>query len=387
MNSKNSISLLATKQFLLSRGWTATAKGKAFESYSAPLQLGLPESFRFILPIQQTSADDASVIEKAIQGIATLYDISPSEISVLLAGNRQDFPQATLGGTSVLSTRLIGQNTEDGSISLRTFEQFIGEAKRLLLDSAAFVVTSSPKLEARPIEAENFLESCRFLQTARGSFITSFEVPDFIVQHHGFDRDEVSAKTIANRLFSILKFVNNKVLTGQQEILTEEFLIENSELISYEILRDIGAIIKRSDSEEIEFSLKSLDKVSRTTTGALTDEKLRDLERFIEFVKENTSAEFPVTAQGYIVELRSSDPGSDRNYVLIRRSIDHTQDLALYLTSDQYREAASAHTNNRIVHVDGMATQLRTKCRMTRINHFQIVQPTANQRAPDPDFS
>lgn len=387
MNSKSSISLFATKQFLLSRGWIATAKSKAFESYSAPSQLGLPENFRFILPIQQVSADDSSIIEKAIQGIANLYDINPSEISVLLAGNRQDFPQAIVGGTSVLSTRIIGKSTDDGSIPLRVFEQFIGEAKRLLLDSAAFVVTGSPKLDTRPIEAENFLESCRFLQTARGSFISSFEVPDFIVQQHGFDRDEVSSKTIAIRLFSLISFVNSKVLTGQQEILTEEFLIENPELVSYEILRDIGAIIKRTDSEEIEFSLKSIDKVERTTTGPITDEKLRDMDRFIEFVKENTSAEFPVNAQGYIVELRSSDPGSDRNYVLIRRSIDHTQDLALYLTSDQYREAASAHTNNRIVHVDGMATQLRTKCRMTRINHFQIVQPTVNQYPPDPDFS
>lgn len=373
----SSISLLAVKRFLLSRGWISITIGRNFETYAPPEKLGLPRDFKFYLPIEQRSTEDAFVTEKAIQSIADLYEISASEISVLLADNRKEFPQAKLGGTSVLSTRLIGSNTSDGSISLRIFDQFIGETKRLLLDSAAFAVTNAPKVEARPVEAENFLEACRFLQTARGSFIASLEVPDFIVQQRGFDRDEVSSKAIANRLFAILKFVTEKVLTGRQDIFSEEFLFERPELISYEMLRDIGLLIKRADSEEIEFALKSLDEVLTTSTGPITDDKLRDMDRFVEFVRENTSAEFPVEARGHIVELRSSDPGRDRNYVLVRRSFDHTQDLAMYLTSDQYREAASAHTSNRFVHVAGMATQLRTKCRMTRISQFNVVQPTA----------
>lgn len=371
------INLVAVKRFLSSRGWVASKVSRGFETYAPPEKLGLPESFRFSLPIEQKSTEDASVIGKAIQSIADLYEINPSEISILLADNRKEFPQAQLGGISVLSTRLIGSNTSDGSISLRIFDQFIGETKRLLLDSAAFAVTNAPKVENRPVEAENFLESCRFLQTSRGSFVASFEVPDFIVQQRGFDREEVSSKTIANKLFAILKFVTESVLKGQQDIFSEEFLFERQELISYETLRDIGLLIKRSDSEEIEFALKSLDEVLKTSTGPITDDKLRDMDRFIQFVKENTSAEFPVDAQGHIVELRSSDPGRDRNYVLVRRSFDHTQDLAMYLTSDQYREAASAHTSNRFVHVTGMATQLRTKCRMTRIAQFKVVQPTA----------
>ncbi len=372
----SSINLFAVKRFLSSRGWVASKASRGFEVYAPPKTLGLPESFRFSLPIEQKSTEDASVIGRAIQSIADLYEISSSEISILLADNRKEFPQAQLGGISVLSTRLIGSNTSDGSIPLRIFDQFIGETKRLLLDAAAFAVTNAPKVETRPAEAENFLEACRFLQTSRGSFIASFEVPDFIVQQRGFDREEVSSKAIANKLFKILEFVTEKVLKGQQDIFTEDFLVERPELISYEMLRDIGLLIKRSDSEEIEFALKSLDEVLKTSTGPITDNKLRDMDRFVEFVKENTSAEFPIEAQGHIVELRSSDPGRDRNYVLVRRSVDHTQDLAMYLTSDQYREAANAHTSNRFVHVSGMATQLRTKCRMTRITQFRVVMPS-----------
>ena len=375
-SNTSSINLFAVKRFLLSRGWHLIKVGRGFESYGPPSHLGLPETFQFILPKEQRASEDSSVILKAIQSIAELYGINPSEITVLLANNRKELPQSLAGSTSVLSTRLIGSSTTDGSISLRIFDQFISETKRLLLDSAAFSVTNSPKLDARPAEAENFLEACRFLQTARGSFVASFEVPDFIVQQRGFDRDEITSKEIAKKLFSILEFVTEKVLKGHQDIFNEDFLFEKSELISYEMFRDISLLIKRTDSEEIEFALKSLDSVFKTSTGPITDEKLRDMDRFVEFVRENTTAEFPVEAQGHIVELRSSDPGKDRNYILVRRSADHAQDLAMYLTSDQYREAASAHTSNRFIHIAGMATQLRTKCRMTRITKFSVVKPT-----------
>jgi hypothetical protein len=376
MSTQNSsFSLIAVKRFLSARGWVSTQKSRDFETFTPPEKLGLPASFKFSLPIEQRSNDDAIVVGKAIQSIAELYGISPSEIAVLVTMNRKEFPQAHLGGISVLSTRLVGLGTSDGSISLKIFDQFINETKRLLLDSAAFAVTNSPKLEVRPVEAENFLDACRFLQTARGSFVASFEVPDFIVQQHGFDRDEVTSKTIAKKLFTVLKFVTDKVLTGNQSIFSEEFLIEQPDVISYEMLRDIALLIKKSDSEEIEFALKSLEEVLTTSTGPITDIKLRDMDRFVDFVRENTSVEFPVDASGHIVELRSSNPGQDRNYVLVRRSHDHTHDLAMYLTSAQYRDAATAHTSNRFIHVTGMATQLRTKSRMTKVTEFRVVQP------------
>jgi hypothetical protein len=380
--SNSSFILIAVKRFLSARGWVVKQQSKGFETFTPPEKLGLPGSFKFSLPIEELSNDDSIVIGNAIQSIAELYGIGASEIAVLVTTNRKEFPQDHLGGISVLSTRLVGSETSDGSISLKIFDQFIGETKRLLLDSAAFAVTNSPKLDVRPVEAESFLDACRFLQTARGSFVASFEVPDFVVQQQGFDRDEVTAKNIARKLFRVLALVTEKVLTGDQDIFSEEFLIERADVISYEMLRDIGMLIRKTDSEEIEFALKSLDEVLMTSTGQITDDKMRDMDRFVEYVKDNTSAEFPVSASGHIVELRSSDPGQDRNYVLVRQSVDHKHDLAMYLTSAQYLDAAIAHTSNRFVHVSGMATQLRTKSRMTKVTEFRVVQPSVPADSP-----
>ncbi len=161
MSSKSStISLIAVKRFLSSRGWMAKRANEKFENYTPPSLLGLPKNFIFTLPIEQLSADDKHVVEKAIQSIANLYDITSSEISVLLTDSRKEYPQANFKGTSVLSTRLIGSNTLDGSISFRVFDQFIGDTKKLLLDAAAFAVTNAPKIEMHPVEAGNFLDAC-----------------------------------------------------------------------------------------------------------------------------------------------------------------------------------------------------------------------------------
>lgn len=366
--STSSNNLDRIKKFLSFRKWQENLRGggSSFKKYYPPQELGLPDNFGFYLPIEQKSPQDIAITENAIQSIAEIYEFSPSEISTLLARDAR-----------VLAARLIGENTNNGSISLRTFDKFINEAKRLLLDSAAFSLNKSPRIERIPIEAENFLEKCRFLQTARGSFIASFEVPDFIVRQRDlYNEEEISSKNVTEKLFSTLKLVTEVVLTGQQDVCSEDFIVNNNNIISYEILRDIGSLIRESDSEEIEFSLKSLENVLKTSTKSITDDKLQKMDKFINFVKNNTSPEFEIKAHGHVVELRSSNPSQDRNYVLVRRSDDRSQDLAMYLTSEQYVEATHAHTSKRFVHISGMATQLRTKCSMTKISQFRVVRPT-----------
>lgn len=376
MNSQtNSVSLSSVKRFLSNRGWHLSRSGKGFEFFKPPQELKLPESFEFALPIQQRSIDDTSVVGRAIRSIAEIYGFTPSEISVLLTERKKLIQSGDSGESSVWSTRLIGPETADGSISLRVFDLFLSEAKKLLLDAAAFAVTNAPRMESRPASADSFFDSCRFLQTERGSFIASFEIPEIVVQQRGFDAEEVTTSAVTAKLIGIIQFIKDRVFNGNQDIFTEEFLLERSDLISYEVLRDFENMLKRSNSEEMEFSLKSLGEVIRVSTGHLSDIKLRDLERFVDFVRDNTTAEFPVDAIGHIVELRSSDPGKDRNYVLVKRSNEHSQDLAMYLTSAQYHVALEAHGSNRSVHVSGMATQLRTKSRMTKIEHFGLERP------------
>jgi hypothetical protein len=367
-----SISLESVKKFLLFRGWTLSRTRKEFEFFTPPKSLALPEGFEFALPAHQKSNGDALVIDRTIRSITDIYGFTPSDITVLLTGNRNLIQTGDSGFSSVWSTRLIGAGTEDGSISLKAFDMFLGESKKLLLDSAAFALTNAPRIESRPPAAESFFESCRFLQTQRGSFIASFEIPEIVIRQRGFEQPEITASAIASKLISLIQLVTDRVFAGHQDIFTEDFLFERADVISYEVLRDFENLLRKSESDEIEFSLKTLEDTTWVSTGFLTDLKLRDLERFVDFVRENTSAEFPVNASGHIVELRSSDPGKDRNYVLVRRSNDHTLDLALYLTSEQYHIALNAHGANRPIHIAGMATQLKTKSRMTRIDHFGL---------------
>jgi hypothetical protein len=365
------VSVSSVKRFLRARGWTSSPTAKGFESFRPPPNdPQLPERFAFFLPLEERSADDAAVVRRAVAGLAEAYGLLPEELTALIA-ERAIFRGS--GDVSVVSTRLIGNNTTDGSISLKVFDLFLTETRRILVDSAAFAVTSAPRLDTKPPEAETFYESCRFLQTSRGSFITSIEVPSFVVQQQGFDRPEITSQAVLESLFGVISFVTTRVMKGDQTILDEDFLIANPELISYEVLRDIEQLFAKSDSEEIEFGLKSLEYTKTVNTGTLDAIKLGDLTRFVEFVKDHTTAEIEVDAIGLVVELRSSDPGSDRNYVLIRRSPDHTQDLAMYLPAALYRDAAAAHTSGRLVRVRGRASQLRTKFRMTLVEEFGVI--------------
>lgn len=362
MTTQRRLNLDTVKTFLISRGWTLVSGNEKFEKYRPPADLGVGPEFFLTLPRTSSAPDINIFMQRLSDSISELYEISTDNLYTIFSAP-----------DTVLSMQIIGNTTIDGSIPFLSFEGMVEKLKKTLIDVAAFAATEEPIIKKVPDESIKYINACRFLQTEIGSFVAKIQLPSELVlrQPTLFDNTGLISQQVNERLYKVLEFVLGPIFDNEKTIYNDTFIEENIELVNLNVFEDIRDLLNRAEPEQINFSFLTAKKSNTIESGEITQEKKNNLLSYIDYVKKNLTDNIQVETVGKIVELRSKNPESNLNYILILAKIENNRTyIAITMDNDLYKIAIQAHRNNKKVKIKGTARKMKTQLKIVNLEHF-----------------
>lgn len=352
-------------RFLEARGWVPREAGGAFFKFTPPAELALPTGYELTLPRNTDAPDAPDFVARLIGTVASIYELTPQQVEPVLATT-----------DTVFSLQIEDASTRTGSIEFARFETMLKKLRKMLLDSAAFVLVEDPILGRLPAQASLYLSQCRFLQTARGSFVANVQLPSQTVIREATlaNNEPLRASAVSDRIVSVLDVVVSSVLTKRQEIFSEEFVTNHLDVLNVNVLQDIDAIFDEAANASLRLSFVGMETTRELNSGLLTADRRQSLAKYVEFVREQVAGILEIDMTGQIVELRSRNPQSNRNYVVVAGIVEHRPAfVALTLSNDLYALANQAHINSLKVHVKGAGRKMKTQIKVTKLDVFEQV--------------
>lgn len=348
--------------YFKSRGWRIVGEGAIFYSLIPNINLNLPENFKIEIPKSSDFSGFDSYISRLIEDLVDLFpDFDKDELEILF--HRKN---------SIIKFRIFDEENVDGTIRIDKFIESIDAFKNVLYNTVSFTVNKQPIFNQTKIEAKEFLNNCKVLQSQKGSYVTRFEIPDQTL-HTTFN--EISTENINNKLFDVLEFVQEEILNESKNIdFSETYLNENSSFLNYELLNSIKNIYSKSNISNVEFTLSTVNYERQVTT-----QKVRSkIPYFDNYLKELKNRLFELTtfkAKGYIKALQSNNPvSSDKNELILdSRKFGFKLDIKFHLRSEEYFEAIEAHKAHKVIYISGKAKEYKTIVHITEIEEFKIL--------------
>jgi hypothetical protein len=356
------LALRNLRRFLLARGWQLSREGKRTDEYTAPIELELPAGFTLATPRSAEAPDVGRVLTGIATTLGELYSYSSDQLNPVIEE-----------ADSVLSIRIASETTGDGSIEFGSFSGILDELRGMIVHTAAFVAEEDPMVDFVPAEAQAYLDSCRFLQTARGSFVASVQMPtEAIIRDASLLNPEPkTAQAVIERMASVLDYVSSSVLAGQPEIFSAEHLQQHLDVINLSVLEDVRGLLQAVGIASLSFSFLGIDSTNEVSAGRLSAEKMAWFGQYLRFVRNQLTKDVPIELEGKVVELRSRNPQGNRNYVLVQGQFEnHPTFVAVTLNNASYGVAVQAHRANRIVRVVGRARKMKTQIKVTALEAF-----------------
>lgn len=348
--------------FLTSRGWEASEINNSYKIIP-------PESFLFesdyaiYLPKTQEKIDIKPFIDNIYMILSDLYELSSDDLYAILSENN-----------TVFRVRISDEQTDKGKISLNRFEELIERIKLILSDTASFVINKNINSSSIPNEAKKYLNLCNFMQTEIGSFVAKIQLPskEIIVDDQLFHREEIYSEDINEKLHDILEYVNNDILEGNIDV-TEEYIIENEEVINIKLLKNIKKLYENAKIKNVEFGFHSLKYSEQISNHDITKRKIDKLSNFVTQVESQFFDVGDFRFEGQIIELKSKNPEGSKNNVLLEGLYDNMpMTVSAYLDSEQYSAAIEAHKIKQLIEITGIAKRTKTKARFLEITNFSI---------------
>lgn len=357
---RSHIKIENVKKYLLERKWTALHPNEKFCEFQPPEDLLAPEAFSLTLPINDVSVDAQSVLYSVTQSLADLYDIS-------LPSLERIFSQE---GT-ILSIRMCSETADFGEISFVSFEGVMEKLKNLLLDAATFAIQNNPVIDEIPDEAHRYLERCLFQQTELGSFVAKVKLPSdgFLSEPTLFDEVGVKPEAVEHKLLQTFELVTNGVFQNRPDIYEDKFLKD----VNLNLIEDVDEMFKKADSKTIGISFLKLQDEKSLSSGELTEQKKVYLGEYIKFLKKKFLEQIDIDVKGRIVELRSRNPESNQNYIVIRPENRDLMPVATHLDTERYQKAIQAHKSGRSVRIKGRGRQMKTQLKFEKIETLEIL--------------
>lgn len=352
------------RTFLTESGWTESRQARGMSFYSPPVSLGIQGKYSVAIPTDSSKSGAASLLRSAANALVDLYGYG--KVGDLFETASDD---ESAGPTRIIS-RFVDASTASGAMSLHALSEFLGHLEKSLYNSAKFKLGGdSSVIRAK---ASQFANQCLFLQTKVGSFIASVEVPKTTLRESGlFNHDVVNSNIVCASLFSAIDFLNARVLNDDQPLDTEESLADAVALFDVELLDATSKMITGPKVEAIDFSFESGRSILTSQTGWITRQKSERLSDYVAFIRKHFRGEENIVVTGSIVELRSRDPESNKNYIRVVANFhgDRTF-ISAALSNDQYQQAVDAHRNKKSVTLHGSGTRLKTQIRMSRLTQI-----------------
>jgi len=366
-NKTHDQSILSEKlrTFLTDAGWTQGRQARGLSFYYPPSELGVQGSYSIALPDDPSRPGVGALLHAAANSLLELYGYS--QLGELL--DRAAAVSTDTRPTRIVS-RFVDTATRSGAMPLHALGEFVSQLEKGLYNSAKFKL-GGDNSAVRTI-ASRFAKDCLFLQTQVGSFIASVEVPKRTLRQSDlFGHEAVESSQVCSSLFSAIDFLNERVLNDTQPLDTPESLGDAVALFDVELLEALSKMIVGPGMESIDFTLEVGNSIRTSTTGWITEEKTARLTDYVAFIKRHLRGEDDLEVTGAIVELRSRDPESNRNYIRVVAQFhgDRTFVTAA-LSNEQYQQAVDAHRTKRQVTIRGSGTRLKTHIRISEITDF-----------------
>jgi len=343
------------QDFLTSHGWILAREGNLFYEYSPPSELGLDG---YVIDIPKDEND--SGFEKYMN---TLVDIV-----VDVYGDRftnEDIKTFFQTENNVFAIRIAGTDTALGSLQLSRFRSAVNSFYQSLRQSVVYAVTQRPIFGQAKGEANSYLRICRSKQTAFGSYILKFELPEN-------NLTLFEEKSVPDILYNALDFIVSVSEEFNESDITEEFVQNYSEIINIELLESLVKLIKDSKLYEGEIQLHSTSKSNQFGLKA-DKQKIKKMERMVAEIKEILLKRIPLEVQGLIIRLASKEVEQTGKIIMEVEIGEEWYKLEVVLQSDNYKRAVEAHKNGREVYVKGIAQELRNKYLIEELNEFYVI--------------
>lgn len=352
------------REFLDGSGWTPGRHARGMSFYLPPPELGVEGKYSVALPDDPSKSGVGSLLRAAANALVDLYGYS--KVGDLF----ETAASASSAGPARFISRFVDPSTEFGAMSLHAVSEFLSHLEKSLYNSAKFKLGADDN--ATRATASRFASDCLFLQTSVGSFVTSIEVPKTTLRQSDlFGHDAVDSNAVCSSLFSAIDFLNARVLNDNQPLDTEDSLADAVALFDIELLDATSKMIIGPKIGNIDFSLELGNSILTSTTGWITREKTDRLLEYVAFIRKHFRVEENMVVTGSIVELRSRDPESNKNYIRVVSDFhgDRTFVTAA-LTNEQYQRAVDAHRTKRTVTLRGDGTRLKTQIRISELTQF-----------------
>lgn len=350
------------KNFLEEAGWTQERQARGLIFFHPPLSLGIQGKYSVALPESPSQKGMDSILYATANSLTEIYGFSSLIELLNRSASLSDLSQPTR-----FVTRFIDKVTDQGHMPLSALLSFVSNIESGLYRGAKFKLGSNSN-ENKNI-AKNFANECLFLQTARGSFVAKIEIPHLTLRQGDlFGAEPLISTEVCSSLFSAIQFLNGKILGDTEPVDSPKILEDAISLFDFDLLDSLSKILTDSGMGIIEFSLEIGRQLQTSSTGWLSNEKKNRLKEFVELVRHELQDEDSLDISGAIVELRSRDPDSNKNYIRIVSSFHGEKTyFSATLSNEQYKLAVAAHQSKKQVRIKGNGTKLKTQVRINRV--------------------
>lgn len=326
--------------------------------------------------------------EELLVPLDTHFADYPARMADILAALEREEDRSQLlieadlrySGFDVIRVRNVSEDTRDGSLNIMRSVDFMSQTRDLLLAAACSAATHKISYPGRkPQDAERFMDSVRFAQTAHGSFILQLlapVAPDLNVQDALVDIPEALPyeKRVVPTLQSGLEALNIAAQMASYDSRLEHFQQAASGLTT-NLCDAVTALHESLKPQYIEIgiSYSANRRQQRPLAHISVDAGYMPLIREASAAIKATEPEPEQVVRGLVMGLESPDP-VETGVIKIRDIMaSHPRVLQVQLAGEDYLQAITAHRDKLLVEISGTVVKAGRGQRLLATSPLSII--------------
>ena len=326
--------------------------------------------------------------EELLVPLDTHFADYPARMADILAALEREEDRSQLlieadlrySGFDVIRVRNVSEDTRDGSLNIMRSVDFVSQTRDLLLAAACSAATHKISYPGRkPQDAERFMDSVRFAQTAHGSFILQLlapVAPDLNVQDALVDIPEALPyeKRVVPTLQSGLEALNIAAQMASYDSRLEHFQQAASGLTT-NLCDAVTALHESLKPQYIEISISysANRRQQRPLARISVDAGYMPLIREASAAIKATEPEPEQMVRGLVMGLESPDP-VETGVIKIRDIMaSHPRVLQVQLAGEDYLQAITAHRDKLLVEISGTVVKAGRGQRLLATSPLSII--------------
>jgi hypothetical protein len=349
---------------LINRNWRLhEAKGK-YNIFVPPSLLGFSDTYKLYVYNKFENSDFEKEIIRNLDIISQIYKEDIDELASIIIEDKQ-----------ILTLHIENESVLNGHPSIPFFNTLLNKSKELLQEVANFSVIKQPHFFDNRDEAERYLKYCNFFKNDVGSLITKIQLPnnEEIKEQTLFEKSVIGSE-INRNLIDIADFINTEIIGNDNFEPTDEFLIQNRDLVSVNVSNKLKDLYTGIDFADIEISLKGTQVNEKTTARELTKENVGNLATFSKTIRAKMKEISENDVYGKIIQLNSKNVDGEKNTILVEGEIKKVRSrIVVKLNSDQIKLAADAFKGNRTILLNAILEKEKGQYKVTELKDFRAL--------------